>query len=77
MEENKRTELDKINEKKKKTILVINKIDLVSKAKIAQLIELYKYEYDFSSIIHVSTVKNINMNVILDEIEMNLKKNNL
>ena len=65
--------LDKINEKKKKTILVINKIDLVSKAKIAQLIELYKYEYDFSSIIPVSTVKNINMNVILDEIEKNLK----
>ena len=65
--------LDKINEKKKKTILVINKIDLVSKAKIAQLIELYKYEYDFSSITPVSTVKNINMNVILDEIEKNLK----
>ena len=65
--------LDKINEKKKKTILVINKIDLVSKAKIAQLIEIYKYEYDFSSIIPVSTVKNINMNVILDEIEKNLK----
>ena len=65
--------LDKINEKKKKTILVINKIDLVSKAKIAQLIELYKYEYDFSSIIPVSTVKNINMNIILDEIEKNLK----
>lgn len=65
--------LDKINEKKKKTILVINKIDLVSKAQIAQLIELYKYEYDFSSIIPVSTVKNINMNVILDEIEKNLK----
>ena len=65
--------LEKINEKKKKTILVINKIDLVSKAKVAQLIELYKYEYDFSSIIPVSTVKNINMNVILDEIEKNLK----
>ena len=65
--------LDKINEKKKKTILVINKIDLVSKAKIAQLIEIYKYEYDFSSIIPVSTVKNINMNIILDEIEKNLK----
>lgn len=66
--------LEKIKEAKKKTILVINKIDLVDKAKVAKLIDLYKDEYDFASIIPVSTVKNINIEVILDEIENNLKE---
>lgn len=66
--------LDKIKEANKKTILVINKIDLVDKAHIAKLIELYKNEYDFTAIIPVSTVKNTNTEVILDEIERNLKE---
>ena len=66
--------LDKIKEAKKRTILVINKVDLVSKEKVAKLIDLYKDEYDFASIIPVSTVKNTNLEVILDEIEKNLKE---
>ena len=66
--------LEKIKEAKKETILVINKVDLVDKAKVAKLIDLYKEEYDFSSIIPVSTVKNINLDTILDEIEKNLKE---
>ena len=66
--------LDKIKEAKRKTILVINKIDLVDKVKVAEIIDLYKNEYDFASIIPVSTVKNINLDVILDEIEKNLKE---
>lgn len=66
--------LEKIKEAKKKTILVINKVDLVDKAKVAKLIDLYKNEYDFVSIIPVSTVKNINLDVILDEIDKNLKE---
>ena len=66
--------LDKIKEANKKTILVINKIDLVDKAQVAHLINLFSKEYDFASIIPVSTVKNTNLNVILDEIENNLKE---
>ena len=66
--------LEKIKTAKRKTILVINKIDLVDKAKVAMLIDLYKNEYNFSSVIPVSTVKNINLDVILDEIEKNLKE---
>ena len=66
--------LDKIKEANKKTILVINKIDLVDKAQVASLIDLFSKEYDFASIIPVSTVKNTNINVILDEIENNLKE---
>ena len=59
--------LDKIKEAKKKTILVINKVDLVNKERVAKLIDLYKDEYEFASIIPVSTVKNTNLEVILDE----------
>lgn len=66
--------LEKIKEANRKTILVINKVDLVDKAKVAELIEMYKNEYDFSAIIPVSTVKNTNLDVILDEIEKNLKE---
>lgn len=66
--------LEKIKEANKKTILVMNKIDLVDKAHIAKLIALYKDEYDFAAVIPVSTVKNINIEVILDEIEKNLKE---
>ena len=66
--------LEKIKEAKKKTILVINKVDLVDKAQIAKLIDLYKNEYNFVSIIPVSTVKNLNLDVILDEIEKNLNE---
>ena len=66
--------LDKIKQENKKTILVINKVDLVDKSHVAKLIELYKNEYDFTAVIPVSTVKNTNIDVILDEIERNLKE---
>ena len=66
--------LDKIKEAHKKTILIINKIDLVDKAQIAKLIELYSKEYDFTAVIPVSTVKGQNLEVILDEIEKNLNE---
>lgn len=66
--------LEKIKEAKKKTILIINKVDLVDKAHLAKLIDIYQKEYEFTSIIPVSTVKNINLDTILDEIESNLKE---
>ena len=65
--------LDKIIESKKKCILVINKIDLVDKAQIAKLIELYSNEYNFQAVIPVSVTKNKNLEVLLDEIETHLK----
>lgn len=66
--------LDKIKEANKKTILVINKIDLVDKVHIAKLIQLYQSEYAFTAVVPVSTVKNMNVEIILDEIEKNLKE---
>ena len=65
--------LDKIKESKKKTILIINKIDLVKREDIAKLIELYKDEYNFEAVIPVSVVKRTNLDAILDEIEKHLK----
>lgn len=65
--------LDKIKESKKKTILIINKIDLVKREAIAKLIELYKDEYNFEAVIPVSVVKQTNLDAILDEIEKHLK----
>lgn len=65
--------LDKIKESKKKTILIINKIDLVKREDIAKLIESYKDEYNFEAVIPVSVVKQTNLDAILDEIEKHLK----
>ena len=39
--------LGKIKESKKKTILIINKIDLIDAKKVAELINKYKELYDF------------------------------
>lgn len=61
--------LDKIKELKRKTILVINKIDLIEKEKLFKIIELYKNEYQFEAIIPVSSLNNDNTEAILQEIE--------
>ena len=65
--------LEKIKESNKKCILIINKVDLVNKEELAKLIDLYKNEYDFSAIIPISALKNKYKDVVLDEIEKNLK----
>lgn len=49
--------LEKLKEINKKTILIINKIDLIEKEKLFKLIEMYNKEYDFASIIPISAIK--------------------
>lgn len=61
--------LDKIRTAKKPTILVINKTDLLPKEKVLQLIETYKNEYDFASIIPVSALKDDGLDIVIQEIE--------
>ena len=61
--------LDKIKESGKKTILVINKIDLVKKENLLKLIEVYSAEYNFEDIIPVSAIKGENLELLLKEIE--------
>lgn len=64
----------KIKESNKKTILIINKIDLVDGKKVADLINAYKEQYNFTAIIPVSVKKDKNIEDILQEIESNLKE---
>ncbi len=66
--------MDKIKEANKKTILIINKIDLIDKEKLASIINLYKDLYDFKAIIPVSIKKEKNVEEILKEIESNLEE---
>lgn len=65
--------LEKIKESNKKTILIINKIDLVKREKLLQLIDMYQKEYNFEAVIPISSLKEKYRDVILDEIEKNLK----
>ena len=65
--------LDKIKEAKCKTILIINKIDLVNREDLAKVINLYKEEYNFEAIIPVSVTKKQNIEDIMQEIGKNLK----
>lgn len=61
--------LDKIRLAKKPTILVINKIDLIPKEKILEIIDTYRKEYDFKAIIPISALKNDGTEEIIKEIE--------
>ena len=65
--------LEKIKEAKAKTILIINKIDLVKKESLLKLIDLYSKEYDFEAVIPISATEAKYRDIILDEIEKNLK----
>ena len=65
--------LEKIKEANKKTILIINKIDLVKKESLLELIEKYKDEYDFEAVIPISATDEKYSEVVLDEIEKLLK----
>lgn len=66
--------LEKIKESNKKTILIINKVDLVNKEELINLINIYKEQYDFEAIIPISALKAKYKNEVLDEIEKCLKK---
>ncbi len=65
--------LEKIKEANKKTILIINKIDLVKRDTLLNLIEIYRKEYNFEAVIPISALQNKYKEIILDEIEKNLK----
>lgn len=66
--------LEKIKEAKKKTILIINKIDLVKRETLLALIELYAKEYEFTAVIPISAKNNDKTQSVLQEIEKLLKQ---
>ena len=61
--------LKKLKAANKKVILVINKIDLVKKENLLNLIDLYKSEFDFKEIIPISAMKQENIEVVLESLE--------
>lgn len=65
--------LEKIKEAKRKAILIINKIDLIKREKLLNLINVYSKEYDFQAVIPITATNNKYKEIILDEIEKNLK----
>ena len=66
--------LEKIKESGPKAILLINKIDLIPREKLLSLIETYTKEYNFESVIPISSLKEKYREVILKEIGKNLKE---
>lgn len=67
--------LEKIKEAKRKTILAINKIDMVqNKEELLNLIKLYNKEYNFTAVVPVSATRKDNLEVLLNEIEKNLEE---
>ena len=60
--------LDKIIESKRPCILVINKIDLIKREKLLNLIEIYRNEYDFKAVIPVSAEKDQGTDIIIEEV---------
>lgn len=60
--------LDKIIESKKPCILIINKIDLVQKDKLLNLIKIYSNECDFKAVIPVSAFKKDGIENIISEL---------
>ena len=66
--------LDKIKESDKKAILIINKIDLVKRESLLNLIDLYSKEYKFEAVFPIIANKNKNKEEIIEEIEKHLKE---
>lgn len=64
--------LEKINKTKAKKILVINKIDLIEKEKILELIQLYRNNCIFESIVPISAYKKEGIETLISEIKNNL-----
>ena len=65
--------LEKLKEMQINTILIINKIDLVKKEKLLQLIDMYSKQYNFKAVIPISATKEKYREEILKEIEKNLQ----
>ena len=60
----------KLNE----TMIETNKIDLIKKEELLNLIDIYRKEYNFEAIIPISALKSKYREIIIKEIEKNLNK---
>ena len=64
--------LDKIKQAKKKCILAINKIDLVEKEKLLQLIKMYSEELNYEAVVPISATTGKGTEELLKEIVKSL-----
>ena len=60
--------LKKVKDSGKKAILAINKVDLVKKENILELIKLYSEEHNFEAIVPISARENDGIDVLLEKI---------
>lgn len=60
--------LNKVIEQKTKAILVINKVDLVNKENLLELIKIYSEKHNFEAIIPISAKKNDGVDTLLEKI---------
>ena len=60
--------LNKVKEQKTKSILVINKVDLVQKENLLELIKAYSEKHNFEAIIPISARKNDGVDTLLEKI---------
>ncbi len=58
--------IERLKQTNKKVILVINKIDKISNEEILRKIEEYKDLYDFSEIVPLSSLKNKNVDTLIE-----------
>lgn len=56
----------------KPVILALNKIDLAKKAGVYEQVEMFRHTYTFETIVPVSARKNIQVDLLLDEVESRL-----
>jgi len=68
--------LEKLKKSNLPAILLINKIDLIQKEEILNLIDIYSKEYDFKAIIPISATSNEGIDILLSEIEKLLPEGN-
>jgi GTP-binding protein Era len=61
--------IQKAKSDKTPVILVINKIDTISKDKILEVIRVYSEEYEFAAILPVSALSGDGVELVLDEID--------
>lgn len=61
--------LRKIKDLNKPVLLILNKVDLVSKPSLLEIINKYKDLHDFSEIIPISALKNDNINDLISTIK--------
>ena len=60
--------LERIKQANSKTILIINKIDLIKKEKLLEIMKLYSEAYNFEEIIPISALKKDGVELILNKI---------